>query len=729
MRPFSPATSDKSVILQRGMDAAITLDDYKENVYSSPSDEFDANEVDAGTPVDWKMDNNSDSSRRSSGLGELTSTSRKRSYDFQGLDGSSDERTRKSVNRGESPIIDIYRDDDDDARHEEGLADGSARQDMGSSVVEDNQDGSISTVFHEAASDSKEEAGRNSNSDDDDDMSDDFQDPMDETHLSTFSAIPDMTTFAQLRESPMNMLGRDDQASPTRQEGLVNNSIGSTIPGAVRETYRTGALLDGSSPVVSPTPRRARDSMRQVETGNLLDFTDQINFTPRQSYSMQNALRSPIRRSPFKVGRPSRSPTKFSLLDFDIPPAPTPRSIPSVTPRELESLKSGFLSEISSLKATLSGKEAEVTSLKQSVADAERRVGEALEAVRTESARRETLEIEQTEWMQRSKEMETVLRNIKADIIDGERERERLKKKAEESEKAKEQLEGKVVELNSQLSAARKSEASGNSGPSGNAPGTKTAEETANEVQDAVERVARELHMLYKSKHETKVAALKKSYEARWEKRVREAESKLKAALAENESLKTELDAASSKAADPNSSMFIQANEEQEAEKRVLEAQIKGLEQELASVKEDSERVRAELKMERAEKGELVAAVDEWLAMQQNQPPAQQEQASQRNSEPSSPQEQKPQESETTATEPEQQPDNNFRRSVSRGGVSGIRPPSGSISNGEKKIPKYGGTPGRPYARTNSGGKSGIAVFTPGRGGIMSSIERMGRGV
>jgi hypothetical protein len=49
------------------------------------------------------------------------------------------------------------------------------------------------------------------------------------------------------------------------------------------------------------------------------------------------------------------------------------------------------MSEISSLKATLSGKEAEVASLKTAVGDAERRVGEAWEEVRNEVARKEEL--------------------------------------------------------------------------------------------------------------------------------------------------------------------------------------------------------------------------------------------------------------------------------------------------------------------------------------------------
>jgi hypothetical protein len=237
--------------------------------------------------------------------------------------------------------------------------------------------------------------------------------------------------------------------------------------------------------------------------------------------------------------------------------------------------------------------------------------------------------------------------------------------------------------------------------------------------------VARELHTLYKSKHETKVAALKKSYESRWEKRVREAERKLATAHEENDRLRVERDAAQSdNMAAANASMITRENDEHEAEKRVLEAQIKGLQHEMASIKHDSERLRFELKSERAEKGELVAAVDEWLAIQ-NQPAQQQQQH-----QPPPPQrerEREPSVSSAGNLEEEYQTSNelpaeNFRRSVSRSGSSGIRPPA----SGEKRIPRFGA--GGGHSRGNSGGKSGIAVFTPGRGGIMSSIERMGRG-
>ncbi|KAJ5147686.1 Central kinetochore-associated [Penicillium atrosanguineum] len=405
----------------------------------------------------------------------------------------------------------------------------------------------------------------------------------------------------------------------------------------------------------------------------------------------------------------------MSLLDFDIPPAPTPRSIPTVTPRELESLKSAFMSEISSLRATLSGKEAEVASLKTAVGDAERRVGEAWEEVRHEIARKEELEVEQEEWGRRGKEMETVLLSVRSELEDGERERDRLSQKVDETEKSKEQLEGRIVELETQLSAARSTTES--STVSGSRQTSQSTEDTAREVQDAVEKVARELHTLYKSKHETKVAALKKSYESRWEKRLREAERKLATAHDENDRLREERDAAQSdNMAAANASMISRENDEHEAEKRVLEAQIKGLQHEMASIKDDSERLRFELKSERAEKGELVAAVDEWLAIQ-NQPAQQ----------PLAQEKRELSVSSTGPAEDEYQsssevPAENLRRSVSRSGSSGIRPPA----SGKKRIPQFGA--GGGHSRGNSGGRSGIALPAPGRGGIMSSIERMGRG-
>lgn len=650
----------------------------------------------------------------------VAATPRKRSYDQTPEDLEAvlqmNERHKKGMmSRPDAPAIHIDVEEDPSVQEQSVLSAASAVQDrsaIGNSMIEDRHNEGMSTILHE---DGDKENISHENS-----MVDDS---MDDTCLSTFSAMPDMTTFAKLRaQSPVKSTRGSVAPSPAPTMDGHRHIAEPTTPGTGRRAYRASAYIDGNSPTGSPTPRPRgpRDMAHPGDSANLLDFTDQMNFFPRQS--MQSARFSTSRRSPMRSARQSiRSPGKMSsLLDFDIPAAPTPRSIPTVTPRELESLKSGFLSDISSLKATLSGKEAEVASLKQAVADAERRVGEALEEVRNEAAGKEVLEMEQAEWERRVNEMETVLRSARSELVEGDRERERLSRRAEEAEKNRENLEGQVVELESQLSAARAAAASSASNASSSHQSSHSAEDTAREVQDAVEKVARELHVLYKGKHETKVAALKKSYESRWEKRLREAEKKLTAAREENEHLRVERDTAQSDSmAAANTSLFARENDKHEAEKRVMAAQIKGLQREIVAMKENTERIRADLESERAEKGELVAAVDEWLAMQQ--PPV-----------PSQPRDREPSVASSVhndhVNEPAQPsrevtPDES-RRSVSRSVSGSIRPPATT----EKRIPRFGAPGGHSRGNSGGNGRSGIAMPTPGRGGIMSSIERMGRG-
>ncbi|KAL4977830.1 central kinetochore-associated-domain-containing protein [Aspergillus desertorum] len=659
------------------------------------------------------------------GKSELSTTPRKRSYD-QAPDvhdpvGEENARHKRSVGRRDAPDINIYVDEDSKFSHNRSVHD-FPEQDMDNSVVEQKRHEGISIVPRVEHEDISPKDGDDLEFDDTNDatVDDDMHDLMDDTCLSTFSAVPnvDMTAFANLPGVSPFKTPRPLPEFPVGTEDIERGSMEPATPITARRSPRKKTLLEMSSPVGSPAPgKRQRDDPKPSETPNLLDLTDSIDFFPRrQRYIMQQQERfSPSRRSPL---RNPRSPAKPSLLDFDIPAAPTPRSIPTVTPRELESLKSGFLSEISSLKATLSGKEAEVSSLKKAVSDAERRVGEALEEVRIEAARKETLEIEQVEWQRRGREMEDVLRSVKADILEGEQERERLQRKNEEAEKGNEQLQRRIVELETQLTAARKSAVCEHTASETAASPAKTAEETAKEIHDAVEKVARDLHLLYKEKHETKVAALKKSYEARWEKRLREAEKKLKVANDECEQLKAERDAALQESARPDASMITRENEQHEAEKHVLETQIAGLQQEISTLKSHSEQLRADLKAERAEKGDLVALVEEWLSMQNQQP---------------TPSPQVGNDEVTPEPVPSEQlpPPEDAEREVSRSTSSGSRGPSSSSvstsSHGEKKTPRFG-APGGRHVRGTSGGKSGIAVFTPGRSGIMGSIERMGRG-
>lgn len=676
--------------------------------------------------------------RRESSLvpSERSTTPRKRSFEHvpqeqEGRDDVDDDEGRYkkgAANRKDEPEINVYADEDSSFSNDRRVIgyDGAGSN----SMMEEKHNEGMSTVLHDDDSSNDKENGSMAD--------DDFYDDIDDTHLSTFSAVPnaDMTSFAKLRG-----------ASPTKtMRDSVSNSpvpaVEASTPAGGRLSPRKNALIDLGTPLSSSTSRH-RESGKPGAPPKLLDLHDQPALSPRPGYGMQNARHSPMRQSPLRIARESiRSPSKASLLDFDLPPPPTPRSIPTVTPRELETLKSGFMSEISSLKATLSGREAEVSSLKQAVADAERRVGEAMEEVRNEAARKESLELEQTEWQRRGEEMESVLREVKADIVEGEKEKARLVKKVEDVEKGKEQLESRMVELESRLAAAGNSSTPSNTTSGSTAEGT-SAEETAREVQDAVEKVARELHILYKGKHETKVAALKKSYETRWEKRVREAENRVKGVEEENARLREDRENSRTTASqtiknrEEISSLIGHAKDEHETEKRVLEAQIKGLQQEMAALREDRQSLQTDLKMERAEKGELVAAVDEWLAMQHQPATAESGAGTGIGTGTTG----TPQGSASPEPVDPSELNQSMRRSTSHssgGGTSGLRPPR-TAAPGEKKIPKVGGIGGkgpRGYAGGHAqsasggnGGKSGIAVFTPGRSGIMGSIERMGRGV
>ncbi|KAI1291529.1 hypothetical protein F5Y03DRAFT_400633 [Xylaria venustula] len=99
---------------------------------------------------------------------------------------------------------------------------------------------------------------------------------------------------------------------------------------------------------------------------------------------------------------------------------------PYLRPRELESLNSDFLPEISILRASLSGKKAGVLSPKPAVADAETLFGECMEKLREIKGVKEVLVEQQKSWGQRGREMESVLREVKEEIVSSQHERYQL---------------------------------------------------------------------------------------------------------------------------------------------------------------------------------------------------------------------------------------------------------------------------------------------------------------
>lgn len=539
----------------------------------------------------------------------------------------------------------------------------------------------------------------------------------DETFVSTFSnfsTMPDMTTFAKVGQTPSRL-------APTPRRTMI-------------ETPATQRRPAGRP---SPTPR-AHTYRPSRDEGNhtnlLLDFTDQINGF--NGYAQPSPSRSG-RHSPLKTmpdlswaATPTANRNNMSnLLDFDIPPAPTPRSMPSITPRELESLKSNFLSEISSLKASLSGKEAEVQSLKTAVGDAEKRVGESLEQVREERSYREQLVIEKEDWEKRGREMEAVLRNVKEEIVHGERDRDELEGRLEECERRREAAEMMAQETERKLAAQRAGKASPLSESTDSKHPTSPGGECTNcggskAVETAVEKVSRELHALYKDKHETKVTALKKSYEKRWEKKIRELEDQIEDLRQENDELKRDLTMTRLEPRNPTEpTVDVEKLAATEAKSRELEAELEGLNQIVNSVKGDNSELRRMLDSERVENSKLVQAVDEMIPLvaafddmlsNMNSTPEQVAPPTPRNM-PLSPQAHRPQSISNVE---------NLRGSISR--ASGLRAPT-SVKTSRIAAP-MGHDRTKSLQQNGASGlqRPGSGLGYSSRSGIMSSIEKMG---
>jgi len=333
----------------------------------------------------------------------------------------------------------------------------------------------------------------------------------------------------------------------------------------------------------SPTPRRGAENIPEYQdssdtTNLLLDFTQQFESV---SYSKQQS-RSPSRRSPTKLNTEpnllsylhnQRSPTKgassnsfatprasgktiLNLLDFELPPAPTPRSVPSITIRELESLKSKYSSEISSLRATLSGREAEVEALKKSVADAERRVGQAAELVREETNKREYAEKEKEEWERRGREFEDVLRKVKEEVLEADKERSDMMSRIEEAEERAREADSRAADAEARaIEASTKIVDTGITAADGHAGPLFTAEQVQKQIDEKVHSLSTELHAIYKKKHVTKVAGLKKGFEAKTREKTAELQARVEELEREKDEMQSRYDATFSGVIPTNLSM------------------------------------------------------------------------------------------------------------------------------------------------------------------------------
>ncbi|KAF2268057.1 hypothetical protein CC78DRAFT_530450 [Lojkania enalia] len=463
---------------------------------------------------------------------------------------------------------------------------------------------------------------------------------IDDTCFSAFSEMPnlDMTKFAVLKKSPTKS-GDPDQATPRARVQMT--------PGTVRRSERTP----------SPTPRRGR---KEHDTTNLLlDFTAQIEaFSASRRGSPSHGTQSPAKsttepdlrnyyqsqRSPAKGSfvpmTPGQNRQLLNLLDFELPPPPTPRSVPTVTIRELESLKSSFQSQISSLTASLSGKDAEVESLVNAVSDAERRVGEAQEMVRDERSAREHAEAQMIDWKKKGEEVQKLLQDVQAELARNDSEREALLARLAEAEKRADDAEQRSSDLETRVIEAESKNVDMTTfiNPDEGDENRKIYSEAECQaaIAEKVNEVARDLHAAYKAKHEKKIKALKENYQKkaddrckelrvqiiRLERRVEEAEKKRDDTFSKVLPPEFDKDTACEKCGKKDSPISsiskaddLRRLEEQKSEIENLRAKLAGLQSELSSLKRSSETIAKELEAERIEKGELVLAAEQMMAM------------------------------------------------------------------------------------------------------------------
>jgi chromosome segregation ATPase len=302
----------------------------------------------------------------------------------------------------------------------------------------------------------------------------------------------------------------------------------------------------------------------------------------------------------------------------------------------MESLKSTFQSQISSLSASLSGKEAEVESLVKAVSNAERRVGEAHELVRDERSAREHAESQMVDWKKKGEEVQNLLHDVQTQLAHNDTEREALLSRLADAEKRAEEAEQRSLELETRAIEAESKNVDMTTfiNPDEDAENKKIYSETECQtaIAEKVNEVARDLHSAYKAKHEKKIKALKENYNKkaderckelrvqiiRLERQVEEAEKKKDDTF--SRVLPTDLKAGSAHGCEKCGGKGkgvddLKVLESQKFEIENLKAKLAGLQSELNSLRKSHDALLQDLEVERVEKGELVAAAEQMLAM------------------------------------------------------------------------------------------------------------------
>ncbi len=200
-----------------------------------------------------------------------------------------------------------------------------------------------------------------------------------------------------------------------------------------------------------------------------------------------------------------------NLLDFDIPPAADAAEHTHDHAARAPSRSSpGSRRRSARLRGVAVGQGGRGGVAQDGRGDAEKRVGACMEQLREARAAADALAAErEVLGAARAGRWRACSARSREEIVRAQREREELEARLDESEKRRDAAETMAQEAESKMAGMRAGRASAEaaSGQPGQ-DGRKPPPDSNREVEIAVERVARELHALYKSKHETKVAAL-----------------------------------------------------------------------------------------------------------------------------------------------------------------------------------------------------------------------------
>ena len=239
--------------------------------------------------------------------------------------------------------------------------------------------------------------------------------------------------------------------------------------------------------------------------------------------------------------------------------------------------------------------------------------------------------------------MQRLLQDVQSELARNDSEREQLLMRLAEAERRTEDAENRSSELETKVIEAESKNVDMTTFINSDEDENKkiySEMECQAAIAEKVNEVARDLHTAYKAKHEKKIKALKDNYQKKADERCKELRVQIIRLEQQVEEVEKKRDNTFSKImpgdmgpttgdkcekcgkyANTRPSMSasntedVQKLEAQRAEIESLKAKLAGLQSELQSLRTSHDTLVKDLEAERIEKGELVAAAEQMLAM------------------------------------------------------------------------------------------------------------------